>query len=338
MRVTHPRRPSRVCAALALALSTTALGADGGAPRVVADAPVYDFGTVEQGDVVEHVFRLRNTGAGALRVDHVKGTCACTVGVATGEPILPGDEAWVTVRLDTTRLAGRTTKAVAVYTNDPASPTVGVTLTGEVLTDLVVTPPVVYFGRVRRGGTTRREVTLVPGRRNGTAAAVTVDSPDPHVRASLAPADGGGQRLSVELDADMPLGHFDDELTLRTTSARRPTLAVPVIGTVEGDIAVLPAQVTFGVSHGEAVEPRELAIRNRGPRPIAVTRVTVPDAVTYDLATVQDGVEYRLSLRLRDGLPPGKIEGSVEIFTDHPQENRVVIPLYAVVRSSGRHG
>jgi hypothetical protein len=95
--------------------------------------------------------------------------------------------------------------------------------------------------------------------------------------------------------------------------------------------------VTFGVAQGESGDTRELFIHNRGARPVSVTRVTVPDAVTYELSTIEEGVEYRLALQLRSGLPPGKIEGTVEIFTSHPSERRVTVPLYAVVRA-GRSG
>ena len=338
MRVTHPRRLACVWL-LAVSLVAVAARAEEPAPRVVIDAPVHDFGSVEQGATVEHVFRLRNAGQAALRVDHVKGTCACTVGVATGDAVPPGDEAWVTVTLDTARLAGRTTKTVTVYTNDPAAPTVGVTLTGQVLTDLVVNPTPLYLGHVRRGTGVQRELTVTPGRPGTIVAVVSVESAHPSLHARLEPApDGVGQRVVVDLDADVPLGRFTDELVLRTTSERQPRLAVKVFGTIEGEIAVLPPQVTFGVAQGESGDTRELFIHNRGTRPVSVTRVTVPDAVRYELSTVEEGVEYRLALQLRDDLPPGKIEGAVEIFTSHPDEQRVTVPLYAVVRPAGRRG
>ena len=68
-----------------------------------------------------------------------------------------------------------------------------------------------------------------------------------------------------------------------------------------------------------------------------VTRVRVPDeVVTYSLAAVQEGEEYRLTLRLRDDLKPGRVESKVEIFTDHPDEGHLVVPLYAIVREGGR--
>lgn len=209
--------------------------ADDEAPRVSIAAPVHDFGVVERGVPVEHVFRLKNAGTGALRVDHVKGTCACTVGVATGEAIAPGGEAWVTMRLETTDLSGRTTKTATVYTNDPAAPAIPVTLTGQVLTDLVVQPSAVYVGRVRRDSVVRRELAIAPGRPGGTAAVASVEVASPRVRAWIEPAaDGGaGQRVVVEVDAKASSGRFTDEVVLRTTSATQPTLTVKVFGTIE---------------------------------------------------------------------------------------------------------
>lgn len=209
--------------------------AGGPAPRVTVAAPVHDFGAVEQGTVVEHVFRLKNAGTAPLRVDHVKGTCACTVGVATGEAIPPGEEAWVTMRLDTATLAGRTSKTATVYTNDPATPYLGVSLTGEVLADLVVRPATVYVGRVRRDAVVRRELAVAAGRPGGTATVASVEPGSPRVRAWLeAAADGGaGQRVVVEVNAAAAPGRFSDDLVLRTTSARQPTLTVKVLGTIE---------------------------------------------------------------------------------------------------------
>jgi len=246
MRVAHPRRLA--CVWLFFALLTPALlPADDTAPRAVVDAAVHDFGSVEQGTVVDHAFRVRNTGTAAMRVDHVKGTCACTVGVATGEAIPPGEDAWVTVSLDTGRLAGRTTKTVTVYTNDPAAPTVPVTLTGEVLTDLIVRPVPLYLGHVRRGDVVRREIIVSAGRPGGTASVVAVEAASPRLRAWIEPAIGAaGQRVVVELDATASTGRFSDELVLRTTSPSHPTMTVKVLGTIVGPQAAADAPARRG--------------------------------------------------------------------------------------------
>jgi hypothetical protein len=249
-----------------------------------------------------------------------------------------GGEGRVLARLDTTGMAGRITKVVNVYTNDPTVPVAGLTLTGEVLTDIVVSPSPLYLGRVRRGVRTRAEVILRPGRPGGTETVTRVEHAGAVVQTTLEPlTDGPGQKLVVELRRDLPLGRFNEQLTLRTTSAREPTLTLTVFGSVEGDVVVLPPQVTFGVTRADAAPEREFFIRNRGDKPLTVTRVVVPpDIATYQLDTVATGLEYRVTLRLRDGLRAGKLQGDVEIFTNHPDEPRLVVPLFAVVRPARR--
>jgi hypothetical protein len=228
------RRLARFWIGVALVLSAARASADDPAPRAVVDGPVHDFGSVEQGVAVEHVFRVRNTGTAPMRVDQVKGTCACTVGVATGEPIAAGGEAWVTMRLDTARLSGRTTKTATVYTNDPVTPTVSVTLTGQVLADVVVYPAPLYFGHVRRGTAARREITVASGRPMGTVGVVSVELTSSRLRAWLEPAaDGSGQRVVVEIAATADVGRFSDEVVLHTTSERQPTITAKVLGSIE---------------------------------------------------------------------------------------------------------
>ena len=57
-----------------------------------------------------------------------------------------------------------------------------------------------------------------------------------------------------------------------------------------------------------------------------------------EVLIVEEGVEYLVTVRLRDDLPTGKIEGAIEIFTNHPTEDHLVIPLYAIVRNTERRG
>jgi len=317
-------------------LAAVALAADE-RPRLALDEGVHDFGAVERGTTVSHTFVLHNGGGLPLRIEHVKSSCGCTVGVASERDVPPAGEGRVAVTLDTARLSGRTTKIATVYTNDPDTPAASLVLTGQVLTDLVVTPSPLYLGRVRRGQHVEREVLVAPGRAGADYAVTAVEPSTLAVQARLEPrSDGPGQRVVVVLDADMPLGRLNEQLTLRTSSAREPVLTVPVMGSVEGDVVVLPPQVTFGTARSGT--EREVFIRNRGTRPLAVTGVRVPEGVTYRLSTVERGVEYRLSLALEPGLPAGKIARTVEIFTDHPDEGHLVVLLYAIVHDGRRRG
>jgi hypothetical protein len=109
-----------------------------------------------------------------------------------------------------------------------------VTLTGEVLADVVLKPTPLYFGHVRHGVAVRREIAVAPGRPGGTASVVSVDTPSDRLKAWVEPAvDGSAQRVVVEVNAAAATGRFSDELVLHTTSASQPTLTARVLGTVD---------------------------------------------------------------------------------------------------------
>src|SRR5947199_7471002 len=162
-------------AGLALVVAAGLGAAEEGRPRIALDEPVFDFGTVDRGARADPSFRVPNRGSATLRLDHVKSSCGCTVAVLSEREVPPGGEARVAVSLDTARLAGRTTKTVNVYTNDPEAPVVGLSLAGQVVADLVLAPQAPYLGHISRGEATRREVIVTAGRPGRRSAGERVE-------------------------------------------------------------------------------------------------------------------------------------------------------------------
>lgn len=202
-------------------------------PRLLVERPVFDFGEVEQGTSIEHVFRLRNGGDSPLRVEHVKSTCACTVGAVLGRDVPPEGETWVTVQLDTREIAGPTTKTITVYANDPTHPVSGLSVTGTVVADLVIDPPLVYLGSVDVVSMSPRLVQIRSGRPADGIRAARVRAPSfLRVRLTADPADAAAQRLELDLAPDVPAGQVSGEIVLETTGEDRREVVVPVFGTI----------------------------------------------------------------------------------------------------------
>lgn len=77
----------------------------------------YDFGTVEEGEVVEHTFKFTNAGDAPLVVSNATASCGCTVPTWTKEPIAPGDEGEMLVKFNTTGKPNQQMKAVRITAN-----------------------------------------------------------------------------------------------------------------------------------------------------------------------------------------------------------------------------
>jgi len=178
-----------------------------------------------------HVFTFRNAGGTDLTIDNVRASCDCSGEVDSPRMLSPGDTGGVEVTFDTDGHRGSTTRTVTVYSNDPAQPVTTLTLRGTIVADIIADPPELYVGHLRRGQVARTEVHLLVA---GAVAVRGAEVTGRVVDARLHAASGGsGTRLRIAIKPDAPAGRFRESVLVRTSSARRPVLTVPVIGIVE---------------------------------------------------------------------------------------------------------
>lgn len=77
----------------------------------------HDFGTVEEGDVVEHTFTFKNTGEAPLIVSNAKASCGCTVPTWTKDPVAPGETGEMLVKFNTRGKPNQQMKQVRITAN-----------------------------------------------------------------------------------------------------------------------------------------------------------------------------------------------------------------------------
>jgi hypothetical protein len=77
----------------------------------------HDFGTINEGDVVEHTYKFKNTGAAPLVIQSAQGSCGCTVPEWSKEPIPVGGTGFVKAKFDSNGKANAQNKTVTVTAN-----------------------------------------------------------------------------------------------------------------------------------------------------------------------------------------------------------------------------
>ena len=60
----------------------------------------FDFGTIDQGTNVEHLFTFTNTGNAPLVIVDAKGSCGCTVPSYSKSPVAPGEQGELLVKFN----------------------------------------------------------------------------------------------------------------------------------------------------------------------------------------------------------------------------------------------
>lgn len=80
--------------------------------------PVFDFGTVTDGEEVEHTWKFTNVGDQNLVLFNVTASCGCTVPENwPKEPIPPGESGEISVKFNSTGRVGLAQKKITVEAN-----------------------------------------------------------------------------------------------------------------------------------------------------------------------------------------------------------------------------
>ncbi|MFN0037676.1 MAG: DUF1573 domain-containing protein [Saprospiraceae bacterium] len=85
--------------------------------RITFDQPEFEFGTVDEGTVVEHVFKFTNTGKVPLTILKARSSCGCTVPEWPEEPIPPGGTGEIKAKFNTEGKLKEQKKSITVTAN-----------------------------------------------------------------------------------------------------------------------------------------------------------------------------------------------------------------------------
>ncbi|PID68384.1 MAG: hypothetical protein CR968_01985 [Flavobacteriia bacterium] len=89
-----------------------------GFPELVFESEVYEFGTVNEGDIVNATYKLTNTGETDLVILSATASCGCTVpDYPKNKPIKPGESEIIKARFDTKRKPNKQNKSVTLIAN-----------------------------------------------------------------------------------------------------------------------------------------------------------------------------------------------------------------------------
>jgi len=77
----------------------------------------HDFGTITEGEVVEHTYSFKNTGEAPLIIQGAQGSCGCTVPDWSKEPIPVGGTGFVKAKFDSNGKPNVQNKTVTVTAN-----------------------------------------------------------------------------------------------------------------------------------------------------------------------------------------------------------------------------
>src|SRR6185295_10789310 len=194
-----------LCAALLVAATVLAAGK----PKAVAVEPIKDVGVVATGEKIVNDFLIRNDGDAVLEITNVQPACGCTV-AEFDKSIAPGQTGKVHAVVDTTTFNGPIAKGVSVFTNDPDTPQIELTIRAKVEPYISVKPGYARYITVQ-GEPLEGSIAQTLWAPDGSSIEVTgVDSPWPFLHVSFReakPEERVGQSTGKQWRVEMMLSN-----------------------------------------------------------------------------------------------------------------------------------
>lgn len=289
--------------------------------------PVFDFGSVWQGEAVTHKFEFQNVGNETLKIDRVRASCGCSKAEASVKEVPPGKSGYIEVVFNSEGYRNRQSKTVYVYSNDPKNSMTQVELRSNVKIEVEIKPRTISFGDVPKHSQVTRQLEIIQrGEEELIIEKVKADSK--YLTIDSVSKKGVAKKvysIKCSLREDVPAGIFVGRIDIYTNLERKSRIMVPVQARVLGDIQISPERLMFSVPHSaERVFPVTLSTSGDNFEVLGVEGI---ENLTAQVSTIEKFKEYKIDFILDPDASPGLMDGEVKVYTSCPGEEEITIPV-----------
>lgn len=262
--------------------------------------------------------------------------------------ISAGKTAKIEISVDTRDARGQVSQMVIFSTSDPAHSQVDFHVEGAVIPPFELSQRWFNFREIRADQPAQQMIRLT-SRIVSDLKIMKIASSDPAIKVRAEPlgssdlrADGAksGFAIHVDLAAGQPIGLLEGEISVTTNLPNQPSITVPLLGRVVGDLSLVPGDtLDFGtVPEGASSRLGFYAkIVTAVPINVKVTRVE-PEFLQVDLhkpAGLSRNNQFIITeVTLPSTAPKGEFRGVIEFETTHATARRIRIPVFGKVTES----
>ena len=302
-------------------------------PRLTFEELVYDFGIAGPGEEIKHTFKFKNTGNSLLKIYRYEASCGCLTSLLSQKDIPPGGTGKIRVTFHTRRFEGKQEKTFTVYSNDPERPKVNLIIRGIVKRGMAVVPSGVNFGKVIKGQVITRKVRVLELSKSRLEIKKIDYDPRLFSVKTSRFKDENSRGIEVEIALQpQVLGQLNEVITLHTSLKKRPRIDVPVWANILGNIRVEPDMLAIGMVRKGETAKRKIRIFSVDSK-FSVQKVVCDlPFVSVSVHTLKKGKDCEIALTFDRLAPAGSFSGTVNIYTDDPDQGLIRVPVYGVLK------
>lgn len=249
-------------------LASSALSQDTNGRIELVDMDSIDLGKFPASEQQSARFQVRNAGAGMLKILNVRKTCGCASASSDKSELEPGESARIETTILPHAISGPFSKNVFVESTDPGNRFLRLTVSGNAIPLVEVTPSAeVYAGRIPTNKPWRQTFNLAKTNPAIRLGAITASGNFP-LEASMETTDGVSSnhyRVDVALLPAAESGDFKGTIVIPVLfPSNQPPIAITVSGRIGAELNALPGILNIPLS--EAPVQRQFTLRLLGQR------------------------------------------------------------------------
>jgi hypothetical protein len=302
------------------------------APALVVAPPTCDLGSMVPGERVERVVTLRNTGSQALVIRHVRPSNRRVAAHLSVSSLSPGNKSELRIEFSSDVWEeGDIAEQVLIYSNDGDAPLTKVMIRGRLQSPITWAPKVLLLGLWGRHDTKPLPVVRFRSADGHPIGPLRVSSFVPFVEVKTEQEKPGVYTIQPRLDPAVPTGPLLGWLKVETGHPKLPVVALPIRSQVAGDLLARPSRLDFGIVEEAFPATAAILLTNRGDRNVRVLKVEKHLTTAADVSVSPKGKDWEIKVRVSSP-SPWKLDGHLNVYTDHPDEPVVQVPVEGWVR------
>jgi hypothetical protein len=330
-------------AAAAVAASAFAQGtpaappSGGGAPEAGTNVPriefastTFDFGRIQQGEIVKHAFVFTNTGGAALEILEVKPGCGCTAAGAWDKRVEPGRTGSIPIQFSSAGFGGTVAKTATVICNDPVRSNLFLQITGTVWKPIDIVPAIAMFQVNAESPTNETKVLRILSNLEEPVTLSDLQCNNASFKTELKTVREGKEfELLVTAVPPFSAPTTFGNISLKTSSTQAMTLNATVYALAQPLVLVLPQQILLPPGPLTNAYTASVVLRNNGTNALRLSdpRAGAPGAEVR-IQENQPGRQFTVFVTFPAGTLVGPDQkAGVTLKSDHPRAPLIKVPV-----------
>jgi len=274
-----------------------------------------DFGVIPLGETRSLSVLVQNPSRRSVRIQKVTSECVCVKGEMEFPSIEPGGKAELTVNFRA--IPGKTSyrSSVSIITDEDGPSRYDIAVTAKIKQEFVLEPETLDFGRIPKGGVSRKEVRIT--RDDGTdfsIAAITPSRPDVTYTWKAIDSSPKPGFLIIAEARGIHAGVRVEAFRIETGPAPESGPMMQVALEVESSFFCTPALVSTVYAPDGKLGAFETVVRGRDGQDVKVESVQDAKGTSLEFdAKTSSSSECVLTIKLTGDLAPDQHLGSLQI-------------------------